>query len=409
MIRLSLEFVRGQFPAFSEPSLRDWAHFENAGGSYPCRYVIWRLHRHFRERRVQPYGAFPASALAGEEVDEARRRMALILGVDADEVTFGPSTAQNVYVLAQALRDWLRPGEAIVVTDQDDGATSAPLRRLAHAGIELREWRMDPSTGHLDTDALEDLLADGRVRLVCFPHSSPLVGEINDAARICRLVRRAGAYSCVDGGGYAPHGLPDVEQVGADVYLFTTATAFGPHQGVMTIRRGLGMRLPNQGSDTTGEALWKRFTASGADHAQIAACAGIADYIDALYHYHTKAGRDAAGRAAVVAEAIRAREATLAAPVLDFLQTRQDVRLIGPTAARVRAPTFALDLGRPAAPVARALARHGLAVGSGDFCAARSLRALGVDPGQGVLRVSLLHYTAEAEVERLLAGLDAEL
>jgi len=37
------------------------------------RYVIWRLHRHFRERRVQPYGAFPASTLAGEEIEEARR------------------------------------------------------------------------------------------------------------------------------------------------------------------------------------------------------------------------------------------------------------------------------------------------------------------------------------------------
>ena len=409
MIKLSLEFVRGQFPAFSEPSLRDWAHFDNAGGAYPCRYVIWRLHRHYRERRVQPYGAFPASTLAGEEIDEARRRMALILGVDADEVSFGPSTAQNVYVLAQALRDWLRPGEAVVVTDQDDGAVSAPLRRLAQAGIELREWRMDPATGHLDIEALEALLDDGRVRLVAFPHCSTLVGEINDAARISRMVRRAGAYSCVDGSGYAARGLPDIGQIGADVYLFSTATAFGPHQGVMTIRRALGQRLPNQGGDPTGEALWKRFVPGGADHAQTAACAGIADYIDALHHYHTKAGRDVAGRAAAVAEAMRAREISLAAPVLDFLQTRQDVRLLGPTAGRVRAPTFALDLGRPAAPVAQALARHGLAAGSGDFCAARTLRALGVDPGQGVLRLSFVHYTAEEEIERLLAGLDAEL
>ena len=34
MPQLDLAFVRTQFPAFSEPSLKDWAFFENAGGSY---------------------------------------------------------------------------------------------------------------------------------------------------------------------------------------------------------------------------------------------------------------------------------------------------------------------------------------------------------------------------------------
>lgn len=37
---LDLDFVRAQFPAFSEPSLKGQAFFENAGGSYPCRQVI---------------------------------------------------------------------------------------------------------------------------------------------------------------------------------------------------------------------------------------------------------------------------------------------------------------------------------------------------------------------------------
>jgi len=36
MPSLDLSFVRNQFPAFSEPSLQDWAFFENAGGSHAC-------------------------------------------------------------------------------------------------------------------------------------------------------------------------------------------------------------------------------------------------------------------------------------------------------------------------------------------------------------------------------------
>ena len=410
MIKLSLEFVRGQFPAFSEPSLRDWAHFENAGSSFACRYVIWRLHRFYRERKVQPFGEFPASERAGEEVSEARRRLALVLGVDADEVCFGPSTTQNAYVLSNAFRDWLRPGDAIVVTEQDHEANSAPWRRLAKAGIEVREWRLHPDTGHLDTDDLADLLDDGQVRLVCFPHCSNIVGEINDARRICRLARRFGAHTCVDGVSYAPHGLPDVGRLGADIYLFSTYKTFGPHQGVMVIRRGLGMRLPNQGFEFDDGELWKRFTPAGPDHAQIAACAGIIDYIDSLYHYHTKAGRDAAGRASAIAEAMRGREIALMGPLLDYLSTRKNcVRLLGPPRARDRVPTLALDLGRPAEPLVRRLARHGVMAGGGDFYAPRPLAAMGVDPAQGVLRLSFLHYTQETEIDRLVAALDAEL
>ena len=45
MPELDLDFVRAQFPAFGEPSLQGFAHFENAGGSYACRQVIGRLER----------------------------------------------------------------------------------------------------------------------------------------------------------------------------------------------------------------------------------------------------------------------------------------------------------------------------------------------------------------------------
>ena len=44
---LDVDFVRTQFPAFSEPSLQGQAFFENAGGSYTCRQVIDRLHRFY--------------------------------------------------------------------------------------------------------------------------------------------------------------------------------------------------------------------------------------------------------------------------------------------------------------------------------------------------------------------------
>jgi len=407
MSDLDIDFVRAQFPAFSEPSLQGQAFFENAGGSYTCRQVIDRLTRFYTQRKVQPYAPYEASRLAGAEMDDARSRLAALMGVATDELSFGPSTTQNTYVLAQAFRQFLKPGEAIVVTNQDHEANSGPWRRLADAGIEVREWQIDPQTGSLDPAQLENLL-DDKVRLVCFPHCSNVVGEINPVAEITAIAHAAGAFVCVDGVSYAPHGLPNVDDLGADVYLFSAYKTYGPHQGVMVIRRALGELLPNQAHHFNGDTLYKRFTPAGPDHAQVAACAGIVDYFEALAAHHGHQG-DAAETGAFVHDLMRAHEVDLLQPLLDRLAARNDLRLLGPSDATRRAPTVALALGRPAEPVAAHLAEFGIMAGGGDFYAQRPLEAMGVDPAQGVLRISFTHYTSSAEVEKLTEALDRVL
>ena len=398
---LDTGFVRAQFPAFAVPQLQGQAFFENAGGSYPCRQVVDRLTRFYTTRKVQPYAPYAASRAAGEEMDEARARLSALLGVAPDELSFGPSTTQNTYVLAQAFRTFLKPGEAIVVTNQDHEANSGPWRRLADDGVEIREWQIDPDTGHLDPARLEDLL-DDRVRLVCFPHCSNVVGEINPVVEIAALAHAAGAFVCVDGVSYAPHGLPDVGAMGADIYLFSAYKTYGPHQGLMVIRRDLAEVLPNQGHYFNGDVLYKRFTPAGPDHAQVAACAGIADYIDALAGHHGVAPGDVHGL-------MRQAEVALLQPLLDMVKARNDLRLIGPSDATRRAPTVALALNRPGEAVAAALAEHGVMAGGGDFYAVRPLTAMGVDPARGVLRLSFVHYTTQDEVAQAMAALEAVL
>lgn len=405
---LDLDFVRAQFPALREPAFAEQAHFENAGGSYPCAQVVARLERFFRERKVQPYHPFPASEAAGAEMDEARARLAALMGVAGDEVSFGPSTSSNTYVLAQAVRQWMAGRGAVVVTDQDHEANAGVWRRLADSGVEVREWRIDPATGLLDPADLARLLADGQVRMVAFPHCSNVIAAINDVAAISAMARAAGARTVVDGVSYAPHGLPDVPALGCDVYLFSAYKTYGPHQGIMTIRRDWGMDLPAQGHFFNADVLYKRHTPAGPDHAQVAACAGLADYIDALAERHGLAG-DAAARNRGVHDLMRGAEVAVAQPLIDFLAARNDLRLIGPRDAARRAPTVAVELRGPAGPVAAALGQRGINCGGGHFYAVRPLRAMGVDPDKGVLRLSLVHYTSAGEVTQAIRALEQVL
>lgn len=407
-MKLDLDFVRAQFPAFAQPALQGQAFFENAGGSYTCRQVIDRLTRFYHERKVQPYAPYQASRLGGEEMDEARRRLAAMLGVETDEVSFGPSTTQNTYVLAQAFGQMLKPGDAIIVTNQDHEANSGPWRRLADRGVEVREWKLDPETGHLPIEGLKALL-DEKVKLVCFPHCSNIVAEINPVAEIAALAHAAGAYVCVDGVSYAPHGLPDVGAMGADVYLFSAYKTYGPHQGVMVIRRALGEALPNQGHYFNADVLHKRFTPAGPDHAQIAASAGMADYVDALCAHHGAGDVAPAKRAAFAHDLMRAHETALLQPLLDYIGAKNSARLLGPRDAALRAPTVAMVLREPGAAVAAKLAPKGIMAGGGTFYGVRCLEAQGVALEHGALRVSFVHYTSKDEVTKLIAALDEVL
>ena len=400
-MNLDLEFVRSQFPAFREPSLAGFAHFENAGGSYACGQTIAWLDRYYRQTKVQPYYAFAASAKAGEQMDASKERMAAWLNVGKDEIHFGPSTSQNTFVLAQALRRYLRPGDEIIVSNQDHEANVGAYSRLAEDGFTVREWKVDPKTADLDRKDLEALLGP-RTKLVAFTHCSNVVGSINAVREFADLAHRAGAWAFVDGVAFSPHGMPDLRELGVDAYYFSLYKVYGPHLGTMFLRREVNAALPNQGHFFNDEKPGARFTPAGPDHAQIAAVNGVMDYMDAVADRHGTQGKAAPARAAAVRDLFRAHETELLQPLLDFLSKHPKIRLIGRTRAAERAPTVAFTVeGKSSSEVASRLAEAKLGVGVGNFYAYRLIKALGIDPEDGAVRVSFVHYTSKEEIDRL--------
>jgi len=409
MPALDLEFVRSQFPAFTEPSLEGFAHFENAGGSYACRQTIEWLHRYYRQTKVQPYYAFAPSKLAGEHMDAARERMAAWLNVGTDELHFGPSSSQNTYVIAQALRQQLRAGDEVIVTNQDHEANIGAWSRLHADGAVIREWKIDPDSAELNPRDLEALL-NSRTRVVAFTHCSNVVGSINPVREITDLVHRAGALAFVDGVAFCPHGLPDVTALGADLYFFSLYKVYGPHLGAMFMRRELNAQLPSQGHFFNAEYPGKRFTPAGPDHAQVATVNGVMDYLHAIADRHGSGAKPVQDQAAAVRTVFRDHETALLQPLLDFLSRHPRVRLIGRASAMGRAPTVAFTVdGSTSAKLAERLAEAKLGVGVGNFYAYRLVKALGIDPDDGAVRVSFVHYTSKAEVDRMIQTLGSLL
>ena len=407
MTKLDIDFVRSQFPAFSEPSLEGFAHFENAGGSYACGQMIESLHRYYRETKVQPYYGFEPSHMAGQQMDRARKRMAQWLNVASDEVHFGPTTSQNTYVISQALRQHLKPGDEVIVTNQDHEANVGAWRRLEAEGLVIREWQINPETAELDTAGLDSLLNE-RTRVVAFTHCSNIVGSIHPVREWTDKIRAAGALAIVDGVSYAGHGLPDVDALGADIYLFSLYKVYGPHLGVMFMRKAVNEELPYQGHFFNVDHPTDRFTPAGPDHAQIASVNGVIDYFETVYsHHYGDDGSTPLQKTNRVRALFQHAERRNLQPLLDFLSQRQGVRLIGKNVTKHRAPTVSLTVkGRDPAEIAAELAGQKIGIGNGNCYAYRIMGPLGIPPDQGVVRLSFVHYTRREELNRLMEALD---
>ncbi len=152
----------------------------------------------------------------------------------------------------------------------------------------------------------------------------------------------------VDGVSFAPHSLPDVAAIGADVYLFSLYKTYSVHQGLMVVRAGLMAELPNQSHFFNDSVTDKRLNPAGPDHAQVASAGAVLDYVEALHHHHGGSASDDLHTAATGASALwRAHEDSLTPRLLDALARRDDVRLLGPATldavAGHRCPTVAFS------------------------------------------------------------------
>ena len=233
-MKLDIDFVRSQFS-----QLRDEPGFvfvSNAGGSYVCKQVNELMERYNRHTRVQPYSRFGSSREAGEAMDRAKRLWAEALNIDQSELTIGPSTSINSYVMAQAIGSNLKPGDEIVVTNQDHEANSGVWRRKAEErGVTIRQWEVDIESGLLDPSELLGLLSD-KTRWVFFTHCSNVVGTVNPVAEITKLIKdNSTARVFVDAVAYAPHHICDLKELGVDGYVLSLYKVFGPHQSLLYV------------------------------------------------------------------------------------------------------------------------------------------------------------------------------
>ena len=407
-VSLDIDFVRAQFPAFKDPLSAKWSFFENAGGSYVPINVIERLNHFMTSTKVQPYAEFDTSAIAGDNMDQATSLFAEMINAENDEIIIGGSTSINMYVLSNAMRGLLNPGDEVIVTNQDHEANVSAWRRLAEHGMTIKEWKINPDSAELEIDDLKALLSD-KTKIVAVTHCSNIVGSINDLKSIAKLVHEYGAYMVGDGVSYAPHGFPDVKDLDVDFYAFSLYKTYGPHLGLLYGKKEILNKLPNQNHEFLEGDVPYTLNPGGPNHEELSCLIGVYEYFNNLYHHHFS-DDEASIRLKIerVNDLISKHEEEIANPLLAYINSRDDIRLIGKNKIenKNRAPTIAFTINKKSSKeVSSELVKNGIATRNDNFYAWRCLKALGIDTEDGVVRTSMVHYNTHEDVDKLIKAL----
>jgi cysteine desulfurase family protein (TIGR01976 family) len=407
-ISLDVNYVKSQFPAFKDPLSSKWAFFENAGGSYVPHNVISHLNKFMTSTKVQPYANFDISEIAGKNMDRATELFAEMINANKDEIIIGGSTTMNMYVLSNAMRHLIRPGDEVIVTNQDHEANIGAWRKLKEHGAIIKEWKINSLTAELEIEELKKLLSK-KTKIVAVTHCSNIVGSINNLKKIAALVHENNAYIVGDGVSYAPHGFPDVKDLDVDFYTFSLYKTYGPHLGLLYGKKEILAILPNQNHEFLEGDIPYTLNPGGPNHEELSCLIGLYEYFNELYNHHFP-DEEVVLRKKIekINQLISKHEEKIGNLLLEFINSHKDLKLIGRDKMynQSRAPTFAFTSKNYSSKfLSNKLVKNGIATKNDNFYAWRCLEALGIDTEDGVVRTSMVHYNTEEDVNKLITVL----
>src|SRR6195256_5213739 len=406
---LDIHWVRSQFPALVQTVNGHPAAFlDGPGGTQVPQRVIDAISDYLRRDNANTGGAYATSRRTDAMIAGARAAMADFLHCGADEIVFGPNMTTLTFAISRAIGRELGPGDEVVVTRLDHDANGSPWLALEEKGVTIRWAEINDEDCTLDMADLARKI-NPKTKLVAAGYASNAVGTINPVKEIVRLAHAAGALAYIDAVHYGPHGLIDVAALDCDFLACSTYKFFGPHMGVLYGKREHLQRLKPYKVRPNTNAIPNCWEWGTLNHECIA---GITACVEYLADVGRRARPEVATRRAAIEaayEAIHQHERGLMERMIAGLVRIPGLRIFGITdSARFdeRCATLAVRIeGHPPLELATKLGDRGFFTWDGNYYALNLTEHLDVEKSGGFLRIGLVHYNTEEEVDRLLAAL----
>ena len=404
---LDLNFVRRQFPSLNG----EWIYMDNAGGSQILKSVADNISKYLLNFNVQLGASYKISQTATEAVVEGAAMTAeFINAADQSEVIIGSSTTMLIRILSLCLGRTFRPGDEIIVTNCDHEANIGAWVDLHQQGIIIKWWKINPDTSNRELRDLKKLMTD-KTKLVAATHTSNILGTLNPIKDWAEYVHEHNAFICIDGVAHAPHRAIDVQESGVDFYAFSFYKVYGPHLAMLYGKKELLLNIPGINHFFIGnEDIPYKFQPGSVNYELSYGIIGLRDYFNSFAAAHNFSGKSFRENVLFTYNLIAEHEEILAARLLDYLNSKSNVKIIGESTAskNVRVPTISFMVDNTNSDsITLKVDESKIGIRFGDFYARRLIDDLGLSERNGVVRVSMLHYNSLEEVDKLIAALDS--
>ncbi|CAA9959250.1 aminotransferase class-v [Pyrenophora teres f. maculata] len=376
--------AREHFPALQQ----DQVFFDNAGGSQTLASVIDSISQYLSKTNVQLGASYHTGSQSNTKYEQGYQAAAKYINAGRDEIgalLFFVSLFMNLGASLQ-----FPPGSEIILSKMEHETNVKPWLFMAERlNLTVKWWESSKEDGLKLTAANLKPLLNEKVKFVACTHVSNILGSIHDVRSIADAVHEAGALFCVDGVSYAPHRAVDVKAFGVDFYAFSWYKVYGPHIAVLYASTTAQQHMkPMSHYFNPTKTLEDKIGFAGSNYECVQSIPAIVDYLSGAF------------------PAITEREGKLQAILLDFLNSRPDVTVLGSTSAdnKERVPTisFTVEGMSSKAVVAEAEKMSNYGFRWGHFYSKRLCdEVLGLQP-EGVTRVSMVHYNTEEEIKGLV-------
>ncbi len=396
---LNSEQIKKDFPVLNQKvNGHDLVWLDNGATTQKPNQVIDKISDYYRTYNSNIHrGAHTLAARATDAYEEAREKVKRFINAgSSEEIIFVRGTTEGINLVAQTYgRQFLTPGDEVIVSELDHHANIVPWQQIAHEkGATLKAIPTDRN-GDLILSEFERIITP-RTRFVSVGHVNNTFGTINDVQRIIDIAHAHQIPVLIDGAQSIAHTPVDVQALGADFFVFSGHKIYGPNGiGVVYGRKELLDKMqPWQGGgnmikDVTIERTEynvppARFEAGTPNVADAIGLGAALDYVSHLGIRN-----------------IEAHEHKLTEYAREQLAQIKGLTLIGNPKNRVSVVSFVLD-GIPVPETGTLLDKEGIAVRAGHHCAQPALRALGYEMS---VRPTFALYNTREDVDKLVIAL----
>ncbi|HHW07157.1 MAG TPA: aminotransferase class V-fold PLP-dependent enzyme [Clostridia bacterium] len=375
------------------------AYLDNAATSRQKPAAVWSaMEEYFHRNNCNPgRSGYELALEAGRKVLDVREKLAAFFHVgDPHRVIF----TQNITVaLNFALKGLLNDGDHVLITGLEHNAVVRPLKSLSQErNVSYSIMPTDPR-GFIDLAAVPEMIRPN-TKMIVATHASNVMGTLVPVEELGRIARQAGLDFVVDTAQTAGCFPLDITRIGATVLAFTGHKhLLGPvGTGGFVLTEEAAARMKPLYEGGTGSVSDReeqpdfapdRFESGTLNALGIVGLGGALDYL-------TQVGLDR----------IRAKEEALTRRLLAGLAEIPGVVVYGPRDAARQTGTVALNIQEvDNAELAYVLdQKYRIMTRPGLHCAPVAHRTMGTFP-EGVLRVSIGHFTTEEEIDYFLSAL----